>query len=376
MLPDDAPIISFDDHVIEHADVWTDRLPAQYRDAGPRTVIDDDGIRIWTYEGRRYQPLGLDAVAGDDPEEFKLTPKAFEDMRPGCYDPVARLADMDEDGVHASISFPQFPRFAGQTFVEADDKELALRCVQAWNDFVLDEWSAVDTSRLVPLSILPMWDPQLCATEIRRVVEKGSKAVTFSENPAALGLPSFWSEAWSPMLAALEDTDTPMCLHIGSSSRPIVPHEDAPIPVVISLLNLLSMTAMSDLVFSPIFNRHPRLKVVLAECGIGWIPWMLERLEATWTKQRHHSKINTEKTPRECFRDNMWACFIQEQAGIELRHHIGVDKILCEVDYPHSDTTWPNSRAWLRESLADVPDDEARRIAGGNAAKLLKLAIR
>lgn len=372
MLPDDAKVISCDDHVIEHRAVWQDRLPARWKDAGPR-VVDEDGIPIWWYEGRRYQPLGLDAVAGDDPSEFKLTPKAFENMRPGCYDPVARLADMDEDGIHGSLCFPQFPRFAGQTFLEGDDKELGLLCVQAWNDFILDEWCATDPERLLPMAIMPAWDAQLCADEILRTVEKGAKAITFSENPAALGLPSFWSEAWDPMLSALEETETPMCLHIGSSSRPIVPHEDATLPVVISLLGLLSMTALSDLCFSPIFNRHPRLKVVLAECGIGWIPFMLERLDIVWHKQRHHSKVNIEKMPSECFRDNIWACFIQEEAGIELRHRIGVDKILCEVDYPHSDTNWPNSRKLLAEQLVDVPDDEALAIAGGNAASLLEL---
>jgi predicted TIM-barrel fold metal-dependent hydrolase len=202
---------------------------------------------------------------------------------------------------------------------------------------------------------------------------RGARAITFSENPAALGLPSFWSDAWDPMLDALEDTDTPLCLHIGSSSHPIVPHADAPMPEIISLLSLLSMVAMSDLVFSPIFNRHPRLKVILAECGIGWVPYMLERLDQVWTKQRHHSKVNIDKTPSECFRDHIWTCFIDENAGLELRHRIGIDKILCEVDYPHSDTTWPNSRTLLAERLVDVPDDEARLIVGGNAAKLLKL---
>jgi predicted TIM-barrel fold metal-dependent hydrolase len=175
------------------------------------------------------------------------------------------------------------------------------------------------------------------------------------------------------MLSALEETDTPMCLHIGSSSRPIIPHDDAPLPEVISLLSLLSMAALSDLVFCPIFNRHPRLKVILAECGIGWVPYLLERLDQVWTKQRHHSKVNVEQMPSECFRDHIWTCFIDEQAGIELRHRIGVEKILCEVDYPHSDTTWPNSRKILAEHLRDVPDDEARLIAGGNAARLLKL---
>ena len=372
MLPDDAPLISVDDHVIEHQNVWQDRLPAKWLDVAPK-VVPEDGIPIWHFEDRRYPPLGLDAVAGDDPTEFKLTPKAFELMRPGCYDPAARLADMDEDGVHASLCFPQFPRFAGQTFLEADDKELALACVRAWNDFMLDEWSATDPSRLLALAIVPAWDPQLAADEIRRTAARGSRAITFSENPAALGLPSFWSDHWDPMLAALEETDIPMCLHIGSSSRPIVPHDDAPLPEIISLLNLLSMAALSDLVFSPIFNRHPRLKVILAECGIGWVPYMLDRLDQVWTKQRHQSKVNVEQMPSECFRDHIWTCFIDEDAGIELRHRIGVDKILCEVDYPHSDTTWPNSRKLLAHRLHDVPDDEARRIAGGNAAQLLKL---
>jgi len=372
MLPDDARVVSVDDHIIEHPNVWQDRLPSRFKELGPK-VLYEDGIPIWTYEGKRYAPLGLDAVAGDDPTEFKLTSKAFEAMRPGCYDPAARLRDMDDDGVDASLAFPQFPRFAGQTFLEADDRALGLACVQAWNDFVLDEWCAADPSRLIPMSILPLWDPQLCADEIRRTAARGARAVTFSENPAALGLPSFWSEEWSPFFHALEETGTPMCLHIGSSSRPIVPHADAPIPVIISLLGLLSMSAFSDLVFSPIFNRHPRLKVVLAEGGIGWVPYMLERLDQVWHKQRHHSKVNVEKMPSECFRDHIWTCFIRDEAGLEARHRIGVDKIMFEADFPHSDTMWPNSRKVLAELLLDVPEDEARRIAGLNATELFRL---
>ena len=133
------------------------------------------------------------------------------------------------------------------------------------------------------------------------------------------------------------------------------------------------MSTLSDLVFSPVFTRHPRLKVILAECGIGWVPYMLERLDQVWHKQRHHSVVNVEQKPSECFRDHIWTCFIQEEAGIELRHRIGVDKILCEVDYPHSDTTWPDTRKLLAETLHDVPDDEARMIAGENAARLFKL---
>lgn len=375
MLPDDARVISVDDHIIEHPKVWTDRLPAADRERAPQ-VIYEDGIPVWHYDGRRYQPLGLDAVAGDDPTEFKLSAKAFENMRPGCYDPVARLADMDADGIDASLGFPQFPRFAGQTFLEAADKDLALRCVRAWNDFVLEEWCATDPARLIPLSIVPMWDAELAGAEIRRTAAGpagGARAVTFSENPAALGLPSFWSEEWAPFFSALEETGIPLCLHIGSSSRPIIPHPDAPIPVVIGLLGLLSMQAVTDLVFSPVFDRHPRLQVCMSEGGIGWIPYQVERLDQVFEKQRHYSKIRTTQKPSEAFAEYFWACFIRDEGGIEARHRIGVDRILYEADYPHSDTMWPHSRKVLAEELHSVPDDEARKIAGENAARLLRL---
>lgn len=372
-LPADAKVVSVDDHIIEHPNVWQDRLAAKWRDRGPK-VVPEDGIPIWWYDGNRYAPLGLDAVAGDDPSEFKLTTKAFEAMRPGCYDPKKRLEDMDTDGIWASLAFPQFPRFAGQTFLEGADRELGLACVEAWNDFVLDEWCATDPERLIPLSIVPMWDAELSAREIERTAANGSRAITFSENPAALGLPSFWSEEWDPMFSALEETDTALCLHIGSSSRPIIPHADATTPVIISLMGLLTMASLTDLVMSPVLVKHPRLKVILAEGGIGWVPYMLERLEQVFEKHRHHSKINVTKTPRECFRDNVWTCFIRDEAGLANRHVIGVDKILFEVDYPHSDCVWPNSRKGLEEALRDVPDDEARLIAGDNAHKLLRLS--
>ncbi|HEX4019291.1 MAG TPA: amidohydrolase family protein [Frankiaceae bacterium] len=372
MLPDDARVISVDDHIIEHPRVWADRLPSHLVDRGPK-VVPEDGVPIWWYDGNRHAPLGLDAVAGDDPSEFKLASKAFELMRPGCYDPVARLKDMDADGIDASLAFPQFPRFAGQAFLEAKDRDLALLCVRAWNDFVIDEWCATSPQRLIPLSIVPMWDAQLAADEVRRTAALGSRAITFSENPAALGLSSFWSSDWDPLFAALEETGNPLCLHIGSSSRPIIPHGDAPIAEIIALLGLLSMQTLVDLLLSPLFERHPRLTVMLSEGGIGWVPYVLERLEQVYDRHRHHSKINVKMTPTESFREHVWTCFIRDEAGIEARHRIGVDKIMFEGDYPHSDSVWPNSRKSLAEQLANVPDGEARLIAGETAAKLLRV---
>src|SRR4051794_14360129 len=203
-LRDHMKLLSTDDHVVEHPRVWSDRLPARYRDAGP-TIVEEGGAQVWDYEGRRYPQIGLNAVAGKRREDYGLEPTRYDDMLPGCYDPRARVVDMDKDGVQAQLCFPSFPRFAGTVFLQAEDKELAALCVRAYNDFILEEWCAAAPDRLIPLVILPLWDVALAAAELERCAALGAKAVSFVENPAPLGLPSFHTDAWDPVLAAVED---------------------------------------------------------------------------------------------------------------------------------------------------------------------------
>src|SRR3954468_16897731 len=153
-VPFNEWLISVDDHVIEPPNVWTDRLPAKYQDVGPR--MKDS---IWLYEDKVVETAGLSVCAGKDKEEFSLDPVTFEDMRPGAYDPIARVADMDRAGIAASLCFPSFPRFCGQIFWEARDKELAMLCVRAYNDWMIDEWCGTVPGRFIPLTIIPLWDP-------------------------------------------------------------------------------------------------------------------------------------------------------------------------------------------------------------------------
>src|SRR6202789_2363667 len=211
-------LISVDDHVLEPGHVWQDRMAAKHRDQAPRLVRDAEG-EAWLYEGRRMVTPGLGAVAGKTREEFSFEPITYDQMRPGCYDSVARLEDMDRAGVLASMCFPSFPRFCGQVFNEAKDRELALLCVQAYNDWMIDEWCGRAPGRYIPLTLIPLWDPVLAAAEVRRTAAKGSRAVSFSENPAMLGLPTIQSRDghWDPLMAACEETETIVCMHIGSS---------------------------------------------------------------------------------------------------------------------------------------------------------------
>lgn len=368
-------LLSTDDHLIEPPLLWSDRLPARFREAGPRIIERPrgDGVapaEVWNYEGRIYPYIGLNAVAGKKPEEFGMEPTRYDEMIPGCYDPKARIRDMDLDGVWGALCFPSFPRFAGTVFLEGQDKELALLCVRAWNDFVLDEWCATAPGRLIPLVILPLWDVPACVAEIHRTAGKGAKAISFPENPAPLGLPSFHTDHWDPVFSAAEETDMPLCLHFGTSSKPPITAPEAPFAVTIALFGCNSMYATADLVFSPVFHRHPKLKVGLSEGGIGWMPYLLERMDFTWERHRFYQNVNQDARPSDLFRKHIHGCFIDDRFGVGVRHEIGVERITWECDYPHSDSYWPKSRAYAAEVLADVPDDEVHQMVELNTRRL------
>ena len=291
-LQDHMQIISVDDHLIEHPRVFTDRLAAKYLAEGPRIVEDEKGRHIWHFEDKLFPYIGLNAVAGKTPEQYGLEPLRFDDMIPGCYDPVERVKDMDVDGVHAACCFPSFPGFGGRVFLNATDKELALACVKAWNDFSIDEWSATAPGRYVPLALLPIWDVEACVAELKRVAAKGARVVSFPDSPVPLGLPSFHTDHWDPLWALCAETDTPVSLHFGSGSfvpgfsfmafKPTAEEMTAAseskmapfvIPTILFSSNLMWTTV--DLLFSGALQKFPNLTFSLAEGGIGWIPYLL-----------------------------------------------------------------------------------------------------
>jgi predicted TIM-barrel fold metal-dependent hydrolase len=386
-------LISVDDHVIEPPNVWQDRIPARLRDAAPRIVRDDEG-EAWVYQGKRFATIGLSAAAGRKKEEFSPVPVTYQDMRPGCYDPVARLEDMDRDGVLASLCFPSFPRFCGQTFYEASDRELALLCVRAYNDWMVDEWSGSSPGRFIPGIILPLWDPVEGAREIERCAAKGAKAVIFSENPSMLGLPSIHDQGryWDPVFAAASDTGLPVCIHIGSSSKVPSTSPDNPLVVTLALTPMNAMVTCVDWLFSGNLERHPNLKLCLSEGGIGWIPYVLERCDYTLERQGYwaskgdysldlsqgkvesrgggSSQPGVASIPSELFRERVFGCFIDDVHGLDCLDLIGVDNVMIETDYPHTDSTWPNSIANAHKRLAGRSDEDIYKILQGNAMRV------
>lgn len=371
MLPPDTRPISVDDHIIEPPHLWQSRLPERYRDIGPRVVQLDDGTEAWAYEDQIVRTMRGNTRTLPEFDQDPLGFARFSEMRPGCYDPQARLADMDADGVWAQVCFPDFSRFAGHRFLSGQDKELSTLCSRAYNDFVIEEWSAADPERLVPLGIVPLWDVAESAAEVRRMAGLGMKAVAFSENPTSMGLPSVYTDHWEPLWDAIDETGLTICLHIGSSSKLIKSSDDAPTCSVLPYVGANSMIACTDWMFSGILDRHRSLKVAFSEGGAGWVPYLLEQAELIFHEYR--SQIPGQRPPREVFAEHMYVCFMTDDTAMAALDVIGEDNICWESDYPHDSGSFPTSRQTLEATLADVPDHQALKIAETNARRLFGL---
>ena len=247
---DDMILVSVDDHVVEPPDMFDQHLPEKYKSVAPRVVQSDNGDDMWFYEGQLLPNIGLNAVAGKPQEEYGIEPTTFTEMRKGCWDIDARVDDMNANGVLGSMCFPSFPQFCGQLFSRTEDKSVALAMVQAYNDWHVDQWCGSYPGRFIPLSIPPIWDPELMAAEVRRMAAKGCHAVTFSENPEKLGWPSYHSDWWDPFWRAVSETGTIVCLHIGSSSQLTITSVEAPINVMITLQPMNIVQAAADILWS------------------------------------------------------------------------------------------------------------------------------
>ena len=388
-------IISIDDHVIEPADVWQNRLPAKYREVGPRVIQERGKMQFvggvfsyepsnegelcdwWLYEDKRVPQTRLSAAAGFSREEVKVTGITYEEMRDGCYDPVARLSDMDMNHTEAQMSFPSFPRFCGQTFMEADDKVLSDLCVKAYNDWMVEEWCAGSEGRLIPLTIVQLWDAELAAAEVHRNAERGVRAVCFSEIPPYLNLPSIHTDYWEPFFRACEETGTVINMHIGSSSKMPSTSADAPAAVGSTLTFGNAMSSMADWLFSGWLERLPTLKLAYSEGQIGWIPYILERADNVWEENRAWGGFgeNVPEPPSTYYYRQIYGCFFDDKYGLDNLEKVGVDNICFETDYPHSDSTWPHSRDTALKLMGDLPDDVVYKLVRGNAIEMLGLSF-
>jgi predicted TIM-barrel fold metal-dependent hydrolase len=387
-------VISVDDHLVEPPDMFDGRLPKAFQERAPRVIELEIGKPIerpetnlpplvptqegqaWFFDGRLFVQVGMNAVAGHkDRDKVRSEPQSFADMRPACYDIHARVHDMDLGGIWASVNFPsQVTGFCGTVFSHAADRDLGIATTRAWNDWLFDEWHSPYPERIVPMGITYLTEPDAGAAEIRRNAERGFTAVTLPELPHRVDLPEISDPYWEPILQACVDTDTAIALHVGSSGMLEARTDAARFERNVVLFPTLSNIACIEWLFSGVATRFPALKIVLAEGGIGWVPMLLDRLDYTET---HSGRPNwtDRRPPGEVLLENFSFCMLDDPSTLPLIHRIGVDNVMVEVDYPHSDATWPYTQALLRsrfENADYLSDADIRKITCGNAARVFR----
>jgi predicted TIM-barrel fold metal-dependent hydrolase len=381
-------IISVDDHILEPRDLWERELPASLRRRGPRCVREktkstfkggvltmergvEDGTwtDVWIFDDLVMGTNRLHASGGMPLEWHQNVPAVYEDFRQGAYDQAARLRDMDTNHQQVGINYPNtFPRFAGQGFAERNDKTLALLCLQIYNDWMIDEWcGGAGRGRLVPLTLIPLWDPEAAAAEVRRCASKGSHAIAFSENPAKLGFSSLYTGDWDALWVACEETETTVSMHIGSSSSMPTTSADAPLAVSMSLNAHNAQGSVCDWVYSRTLERFPSLKLAYAESQVGWMPFQYERMDGVWHEAV--GEVDLPEPPSTYLRARVFGCIFDDLHGLRSRQEVGMEHILFECDFPHSNGSWPDSRrrAWELSSKAGLDSREVYQLVRGNA---------
>jgi predicted TIM-barrel fold metal-dependent hydrolase len=354
-------VVSVDDHFIEPADAFEGRMPARFVDRRPRVERDGEGVDWWIFEDERVPLMGADAIKGWEPGKGYLGPVNFDEMHPGVWNIHDRVKQMDVNGVLASLNFPSAAfGFAGTRFVKMKDRELGLASMRAFNEWILEGWAGPYPDRIIASQVAWLHDPAIAAGEIERNAARGFKAVSFSENPEKLGLPSMHSEHWDPFLAACEETETVVNLHVGSSSQTFVPSTDSPPHVLGALFPVNAMAAAADWIYAKIPVRFPML---------------IDRFDYMYRDEDPRPQFGG-STPSELLLRNFWFTTFSDPTTLALRDTIGVENILFETDYPHTDSSWPETQDLLADQMADLPADEVEAITWRNAIGLYRHVLK
>ncbi len=365
--------ISVDDHAQEHPRVWTDRLSAtRWGDRIPHTVERSDGSEFWVVDGVPLQLRGVSAAAAAMPDRLKEPPR-WEGVPRVAYDPSERILAMDRDGVAASVLYPTVSGLAGEAFGRLTDPELELACVQAYNDWLIDEWVNV-SGRFIPQCIVPLQPVSAIVAEIERTVERGHRGVIFPSIPMHLrDVPHLNEPGYDPVWATCEALGVPLCMHAGASPRVMFPVHAGLSAARADALRAVTGPAstvfgLTNMLLSRILTRFPRLNVIFAESGLGWSAFFLEYADHQFEQDRIPQE-GYELTPSQLFKQQCYFVGWYDAVAGPARH-VGADRILWSSNFPLATSTWPESQATIARCFRDVPADQKNKILWRNAAAL------
>jgi predicted TIM-barrel fold metal-dependent hydrolase len=372
----DYPIVDADAHVYEPPDVWQARVPARLRERAPKVSSTDEGD-VWSFDdGARLRPVGLMAAAGASYLDFRPSGLTYAAMRPGFFEPAARLADMDADGIHAQILYPSVCEEGARMF--GDARELQLACVRAYNEWLLDFCSG-GRGRLFGHAVIPATGVGDAVAELEWALRAGYRGVLISTFPNGGVEPTADDD---PFWARAQEAGLPVALHIGSfhADGPVARRRFEPLAVLpraaTSKAGANTVPLVARMIFSGMFERFPDLRALLVEANIGWIPAMLEQSDDMFLRYRWFTNTSARlpTLPSRVFHRNLWATFMIDTVGIELRHRLNLEHLMWSTDYPHTGTDWPNSRVTIARLFRGLPRDEVQKMLHTNCKTLYGLA--
>jgi predicted TIM-barrel fold metal-dependent hydrolase len=385
------PIIDVDSHLTEPADLWTSRMPAKFADDVPNVKWNEQLKEAeWWVGNIKLHAVGSMSVGGWD-EYMPSRPRDFPEIDPAAFDAKARLKKLDEYGVHAQVLFPNIMGFYTQAFLKMADRDLALRCVQVWNDFQT-EFASADPARLIPVACLPFWDVEQSVRELDRCADMGHKGVLFASTFERIGLPKLVDHHWDPILARAEERDLPLNFHVGFSMfteqdmNKMVEAKDLGFQrneyAKTSVLFLLgNISCIAEVAMTGLANRFPTLKFISVESGFGYVPYLLEAMDWQWKNSGAFLDMPDSPLPSEIVRRQVYATFWFEHECFDLLPQLE-DNVMFATDFPHPTsltpgkaTTAQNARETARAHLATVPEATARKAMYGNACRVFNLPV-
>ncbi len=379
-------IISSDGHTIEPPHMWERYLPKKFHAQMPRLVKDPEGGDAWeVVPGQAAMPIGLVTNEGEWGKRYEDNSwfgSTYESIRQGAFDGRARLDEQDIDGVDAEVLYPS-QRTMG-AFMAQPDAEYHLAGVDAYNQWMYEEFSAADRTRLIGLYQIPGVDMETSLARLKEARSIGARGVILSALPSGN---KDLSRDDDPFWQAAEDAGLPVHIHSGLKHAGMAQvgelrqvrtatHELKFATPTLQLMGgaVAEFSGMfAKMIYSGMFDRFPGLTMVMAECGAGWVPNCLEHMDDHWWRNRIWSESNLARLPSEYFRENWKVTFIREPFAMQNRHWFGVDNLLWANDYPHHRHDWPYSRRIIAESMVGVPPEEVRKMVCTNALELYGL---
>ncbi|MDA8046474.1 MAG: amidohydrolase family protein [Actinomycetota bacterium] len=388
-LAEGLRVVDADSHMTERHDLFTERAPKGFEDRVPH-VEHIDGMDMWVIEGKSFGKAGSGGTI--DPEGRKHPFRDSQggswqigDVHPAAWDPAERLRLMDSLGIHAQVLFPNAIGLGGQNLVNSGiDPTLIMLCIELYND-AMAEVQEESGDRFLPMPIMPAWDIEACVREAERCAAMGYRGVNMTADPQDSGSPDLGHPAWDPFWEVCAGMDLPVHFHIGASQTALSyfgttfwPSQDDYVKPAIGGASLFQNNSrlLLNSAYSGMFDRHPGLKMVSVESGIGWVPFMLEAMDYELEENAPEWFHKLQKRPSEYFRDNWFATFWFETGRGDLQHLIdavGEDKVLFETDFPHPTCLHPNPVEMVAEKVATLRPETQRKVMGENAARLYRI---